>query len=822
MTSRDQFSNPEPDSGSVSISQLEELIKLQSDLLGATVTSTEGDVLLERLCFLAEKLTPGSVASIMIYDASKESLFVHTAPSIPEKAIHDLGGLKKGDGSCGNAVFYNEDMYVCDTLNDARWNPIRALAVEFGINACWSSPIRGIDHEAIGSFALSSFTVRSPDNFQRRLLRICASIAGIIFQRNESVAENEKSRKRLQRSKNNLAVTLDSITDGVISTDCSGHIIVFNKVAEKLTGYSHENAIGQHIDEIFHIVEDESERICNPVDCLTNDQACYRKGENILLISSDGTSRYVEISEALVKTEQDELSGAVVVFRDITQQRIDHEALIESQQRFRSILENTADPLFLVNECGEFVDVNQVACDNLGYSRQELLSMVVPDIQVRLPGDDFKRFFSELTFDASAAFTGRHRRKDGSEFPVEVRLRKFLSNGQMFSVALVSDITHRKEAEEELLKARKLESIGLLAGGIAHDFNNLLSIIMGNIDLATRNNDVSDVIRRYLKNASNASLRAADLTQQLLTFSKGGEPIKAATDISEIIKESADFSLHGSAIKVSYDFPDDLWTANVDSGQISQVIQNLVINARQAMPEGGNLRFICSNEKDDAFCDAPGSGRHVKIVISDNGSGISEEVINSVFDPYFTTKQEGSGLGLALSYSIISKHEGSIRVDSSIGIGTSFTICLPVTEDTGSGEKNRNREPADYRGNGLVLVMDDDEMIREIGEAMLENLGYQVLLAKDGETAFSMYQEALQSDRKIDLVIMDLTVLSGMGGKEAIRLIQEIDPDVKALVSSGYSNDDVMANHKDYGFVGAVGKPYNQDEMGAAIDAALK
>jgi len=831
MTSRERFVNPKDDlsidgSSIISISQLEKIIELQSDILSATVHSKQGNELLERLCLLAEKLTPGSLASIMLYHQSEDRLFVHTAPSVPDEARKDLDGLKKGEGSCGNAVFYNEDMYVCDTLHDARWEGLHGFAEQYNINACWSSPIQSASSEAVGSFALSSFTVRTPDNFQRRLLKTCASIASIIFQRNQFLLESEEVKNKLYESKENLAVTVNSIADGVISTDTAGNIVLFNQVAEKLTGCAAEDAVGRHIDTVFNVFDGDNEKMCNPVGCLLNNQQCYKKDGSTSLVSKDGVSRFIEIREALVKNNAGDVTGSVLAFRDISQQRMNHQKLIESEQRFRFILENTPDELLIVNENAEYVDVNQVACDKLGYTREEILSMRVPDIQMALPMPKFKKLFDALKTQEFAVVEGVHRRKDGSQFPVEARIRQYVLNGERFNIVSVIDITNRRHDENELLKARKLESIGLLAGGIAHDFNNLLGIIMGNIDLANNREEMPENIKRYLENANNASLRAADLTQQLLTFSKGGEPIKKTADIMGIVRESTEFSLHGSSVEVVYTCAcaENLWNVQVDSGQISQVVQNLVINARQAMPDGGTLNFTCSNiEIESGHGEAAlEPGKYIQIVIQDNGTGIPEDVIDAVFDPYFTTKQEGSGLGLALSYSIINKHKGSITVESVEGEGASFIVHLPVSEEQDEQDVSQSAYVSNTSGSARVMVMDDDAMIREIGEAMLENLGYEVVLAENGDEALMKYEEAMQSNNKIDLVVMDLTVLSGMGGKEALMKIKEIDPHVKGLVSSGYSNEPVMANCSDYGFVGALSKPYNQDELAQVVSDILK
>ncbi len=560
--------------------------------------------------------------------------------------------------------------------------------------------------------------------------------------------------------------------------------------------------------------------VCDPVDCIEDVKKCFRYNDDIQLVSADGIKRYISISEAPIKDSNNNITGTVIAFRDITQKRADRLALLESQQQYRSFVDNTADAMFLHNDEGRFIDVNQVACDTLGYSREELLSMSVPDLEIGpTKYSDYKKFADSLNFDKTLTVEGVQQRKDGSSFPVEVRLRKFMSNDHPVIVALTRDITDRKNTEKEFLKARKLESIGLLAGGIAHDFNNMLGIIQGYIELATHSNNSAEKTEKFLQKAYNASTQAADLTKQLLTFSRGGEPIKKAANILDIIHQTTDFNLHGSNVRANYHRPNNLWTADIDSGQISQVIQNLTINARQAMPEGGVLDIYCENsivtEAENAMnleCN-----KYIKVIVKDNGIGIPTDIIDSIFDPYFTTKQEGSGLGLALSYSIIKKHNGFISVDSIPDKGTTFTLYLPATEEDITEIHQDNHAMKNKSKNARVMIMDDDPLLREVGEEMLTNLGYEVIQAEDGEAAKILYQEAIDSNNIIDIVIMDLTIPQGIGGKEAIKLIQQIDPDVKALVSSGYCNDPVMANYREHGFMGAVSKPYSQNELGSAI-----
>ncbi len=826
MTAKNLFLNPEPDGSAVSQRQLETLLELQTDILSSMVSSDHFDALLTQLCLYAEKLIDQALASVMIFDEARQGLFVRAAPSIPDKAIEDLDGLSVGVGSCGNAVQHNEAMYVCDIEGDHRWDECREFARKYQLNSCWSHPIRDASDRAIGSFALTGFSVRQPDNFQRRLLDCCASIASIILQREAACLAHRERERQLRQSHEEFSVTVDSIADGVISTDENGEIVIFNRVAERLTGWSCEAAIGSDIDQVLDVESDyPGEFESFTARCILGSTEQFFIEENIRITARNGDCHYVFMSLAPLLGDSEKVKGIVVTFHDISEQRNHKKQLVASQNRLRSIIENSADVLLLHREDGTLIDVNQAACDSLGYDRDELLGMNVCDIEKHFSAEDMVRTFHAFGTDKTITSTGIHQRKDGSQFPVEVQVRKFLAGNEYQLVAFARDITNRKRNEEELIKVKKLESIGLLAGGIAHDFNNLLSIIIGNIDLAKHHARGDERIGKYLQKAGNASNRAADLTQQLLTFSRGGEPVRKSADIVQVIRESTEFSLHGASIQVEYDCPDHPLAGNIDTGQISQVIQNLVINARQAMPSGGTLRIGCREECVDVahFPDSLAPGRYIRVSVSDTGPGIDASSRDSIFDPYFTTKSDGSGLGLALSYSIIRKHGGVIFVDGDYTQGASFVFYVPSGsgEDATQGDPARPARAAGGDSAARIMIMDDDAMIREIGQEMLEDLGFQVVLAEHGEAACLLYRQAMADNRPIDLVVMDLTVINGMGGKEAIERLKAIDPGVRAIVSSGYSSDDVMANYEKYGFSGAVSKPYSQHELAAAINHLL-
>ncbi|NOQ66487.1 MAG: response regulator [Desulfobacterales bacterium] len=406
---------------------------------------------------------------------------------------------------------------------------------------------------------------------------------------------------------------------------------------------------------------------------------------------------------------------------------------------------------------------------------------------------------------------------DRLEELVEARTREL----REANIELHNEIYEKHKIQEELLKAKKLESVSVLAGGLAHDFNNILAAIMGNISLALLYTDHDDKRHKLLAEAEKASLRAKDLTQQLLTFSKGGEPVKTLASIEEVIRDSANFVLRGSNVQCKYHFTKDLWPVEVDSGQISQVIQNIVINARHAMPDGGIIDVTCENydktQKDRLLTQADS---YLKITIQDSGVGMPLKLLDKIFDPYFSTKREGSGLGLAICHSIISKHNGYIKVESVQGEGASFIFYLPALKGQQPAEQ-LGEETFQVIGSGKALVMDDEEMIRDLAGKMLSYSGYHVTFAKNGEESIDFYKKEMETGIPFDFVILDLTIPGGMGGKEAIKKILQIDPKAKVIVSSGYSNDPVMANYKEYGFSGVIAKPFQLKNLQKAINSVF-
>jgi len=411
--------------------------------------------------------------------------------------------------------------------------------------------------------------------------------------------------------------------------------------------------------------------------------------------------------------------------------------------------------------------------------------------------------------------------KEGNR-PVQVTSIPFVGrNGEWLTAQVYVDITERKKMEEEHLKVAKLESIGVLAGGIAHDFNNILTAIVGSIGFAKLCISAEDDIYEALTVAEQAAFRAKDLTHRLLTFSKGGEPIRKVVSVPKLLKNTAGLVLSGSSALCEFMLKDDLSPVEVDEGQISQVINNILLNAVQAMPGGGKVRIAAENKSIEANDGLPlTKGKYVKVSISDQGCGIPKENIKKIFDPYFTTKDKGSGLGLTAAYSIIEKHHGYIQVESEAGTGTTFSVYLPASDSLLLIEKKEFQYfPADKKGR--ILIMDDEEILRNFVVRMLKKAGYEVSAASDGLEAVELYEQAEKSGEAFDVVIMDLTIPGGAGGKETIQRLLEIYPDSKAIVSSGYSDDPIMANYKDYGFKAVVEKPYSINELTRTIEDVI-
>lgn len=501
-------------------------------------------------------------------------------------------------------------------------------------------------------------------------------------------------------------------------------------------------------------------------------------------------------------------------------------AALDEKVKLHSILDSIGDAVMVTDRTGAVILVNKVAEQLTGCQRQDAIGR---------PLDHVFRIFDQRTREALPNPVDRVMVSGTIN---DVRTTLLIGTGdvdyaieysaapvlnQMNSVTGVvlafRDVTMKHRLEEELARMDKMKSVGLLAGGIAHDFNNLLMAILGNISLAKTYLDKDNRAYLRLEEAEKASNRATDLSRQLLTFAKGGAPIKEAVALEELIRECASFTLAGTSISIRYLCGDAVRQVSVDPGQISQVFNNLIINAIHAMPNGGTLTCaIDSVTIGENGLPGLAEGDYVRVSLEDSGTGIQPDHIDHIFEPFFTTKAIGNGLGLATAYSIIQRHNGHIDVTSRLGHGTIFNIYLPAaTVDT-------DQTPASQQvittGHGRILLMDDEEMVLDVAAEMIKSLDYEVVTARNGEETLALYGEALRQGGRFAAVIMDLTVVGGSGGRETIGRLRELDPSAVVLVSSGYSNDPVMAEYDQYGFDGVITKPYTLASLSRSLKDA--
>jgi len=548
----------------------------------------------------------------------------------------------------------------------------------------------------------------------------------------------------------------------------------------------------------------------------------FETGESRALPEWVLNDRYYSVVGSPILDEEGRVSRVVLVYMDITERRKIRELLASEKERLAVTLRSIGDGVITTDTQGHIVLINRQAEIMTGYKQAEAAGRPITEVFCLV--DEITRarrddpVASVLKSEMVEELPGNTMlvSRDGTEYVIADSAAPIMDRDSKIigTVLVFRDITDKRKTEERILRAEKIESLGVLAGGIAHDFNNLLSAIMGNIEIAKISADPESEAFMTLARAEKAAMRAGDLTKQLLTFSKGGAPIKRAASVAELIKDSVDFAGRGASVKCETDLPDDLWKVELDEGQFSQVINNLVLNAVQAMPEGGVIRInACNSVITPALGLSLAPGRYVRITVKDEGAGIAREQLSRIFEPYYTTKQTGSGLGLATTYSIIKRHDGLIDVESEIGRGTTFFIYLPALTRQGGQEQFIVETRHGKAATGRILLMDDEDIIRAATSDILRHIGYEVECVADGVEALEAYRQALQDGKTFDAVIIDLTIPGGMGGKETIKRLIEMDPGVRAIVSSGYSGDALMSDYKSYGFMGVLAKPYRRKDI---------
>ena len=522
----------------------------------------------------------------------------------------------------------------------------------------------------------------------------------------------------------------------------------------------------------------------------------------------------IERTSDLMKVNKD-------LYLEINERKQIEQELRESEANFKKLAETSPALIFVIDD-KNLLYINSVGEHMIGYSRDQIVGKPFNLIL----HDDYKDLFEKfgiprLNGQDIPPYEMKLVRHDGTEIWGILSADIIEVEGSRCIIGAILDITEYKKMEEELMARERLETLGLMAGGIAHDFNNILTVISGNASLAKMiwEGDEEAEILMLLDDIKTASLQATHLTSQLLTFSKGGAPMKQSLPVQELVMESARFALAGSGFKCTFSFAEDLWAIHVDREQMSQVIRHLVSNACQAMPRGGEIRLEVENLELTEAGRSLEPGKYIRIAVIDQGHGIDEALVSKIFNPYYTTRESRQGMGLAVAESIVRRHGGAIAVKPNLEHGTTFEVYMPASSHL-PNLKDYTEEIA-MRGQGRILVMDDEEYIRIILGRMLKKLGYEVHLACDGQEAIDNYTSKMNSTEPFDAVIMDLTIPGGMGGSETIQELLKIDPNVKAIVSSGYSSDPVMANYLEYGFCGVIPKPYEIYKLNKVLHEAL-
>lgn len=555
-------------------------------------------------------------------------------------------------------------------------------------------------------------------------------------------------------------------------------------------------------------------------------QKAFSRLENLYqceLPSKDLTAKLLaELNTALHELQ----TTTIELFEQNEEMALNRLKLEEERSRYQELFDFAPGGYLITDTEGIILEANKAATNLFGVGKSSIIGNPLALFVCEEERLSFRNQLAEINKEVVI-------RKENWEFviysknkndvPVSITVEKvFTSRGNTTELRwLLRDITKRKQMEEELQKATKLESLGVLAGGIAHDLNNHLTVIIGNLTLAKMHTKEEDKVLPYLQEMEEGLKQTGYLTGQLLTFAKGGSPMTKAVSICKLIEEVSAFALSGSKSNCELLITEDLPAVEIDQGQITQVITNLLINADQAMQKGGTIKI--SGEElivTGGSTTLPlQSGNYVALSITDEGAGISNEILQKIFDPYFSTKEDGSGLGLTICYSIVKKHGGHISVQSEQGKGTCFTLFLPVSSVL--AEEDVSEDTLIF-GQGKVLLMEDQENVSQTAYEMLTYLGYEVELAKNGDEAIKLYKEKFLTDHPFDVVITDLTVRGGMGGKMAVSELIHFDPNVKAIVSSGYSSDNALSDYKKHGFYDVIPKPYKLEKLGKVLSRVIQ
>ncbi len=654
----------------------------------------------------------------------------------------------------------------------------------------------------------------------------------------QDITARKKAEEELRRSHQIIEAMLNAIPAGVFWKDTDSVFLGCNRIFAKDAGFEDPGQIIGRNDYEIGCPRDKADYY------RSEDRRVIENGETVLNVEHLSSMDKAPVDHLATKVplrdDAGKIGGVLGTYVDITQLKLAEEALRESEEKFRSIIEQSADGIVVTRQDGSIVEWNHSQESLTGLTEESVLGKSIWEVQsVFIPED--RR--TEALLERMQAETESFLRGEKGRF-IERRERTIsLADGTVkivsesaflvrqaasnIGVMVLNDITDRKNAENDKLlaeqylqRAQRLESLGVLAGGIAHDFNNILTTIYGYMELArdqTRNESAAE----YLTQATASMDRAKGLAQQLLTFSKGGTPIKKVTRIASLVRETSLFATGGSNVKCVLSIAPDLWSCSVDRSQIGRVIHNLVINAAQAMPMGGSIEVSGSNAVlHEGEHPTLKPGKYVVISIKDQGTGISQDILPKIFDPFFTTKTQGHGLGLAISHSVVLRHEGAINVQSEPGTGTTFQVYLPASDEPGAGDEEPRVRT--HSGSGRILVMDDEEGVRNLLSTALQSAGYTVVCRENGQDTIEVFVREKEEEKSFAAVILDLIVPGGIGGKEVAEAIRKVDRDVPLFVASGYAADEIVAHPEDYGFSASISKPFRIGDLMEMLRKHLK
>jgi PAS domain S-box-containing protein len=638
----------------------------------------------------------------------------------------------------------------------------------------------------------------------------------------QDITERKLAEQEVYREKERYRHLFNNISDGIVLNEISasgfpGKILEVNDAECKMLGRGRE--------ELYDTTPKDLVEILN-IENFSEVGIAMREKRHATfdrtLIAKNGDRVPVEVNSHLI-----ELGGKQVVLsisRDISERLQAQQKLLESERRYREMFETSADGIVTMNLEGIILDCNQAFLAMLGYATT---SDIVMKSFLTLTPEDYHKLDIQMTHETringySKVYEKEYLRQNGERFFVNIRRWLIRDNNDSPAGmwAIVRDISEKKKMDAEMLKAEHLESLSMLAGGIAHDFNNLLGGIFGYIDIAREFADSPEKTNEYLDKALKSLDRAKDLSQRLLTFAKGGAPIKKAANMAEVVLDAVTLACAGQNVKPRLKFAKNLPTCEIDIAQISRVFNNLVVNAVQAMPEGGTIGIstdaIAVTTALGLTC---ADGNYVRVSVYDTGCGIPKDMIAKVFDPFFTTKKHGTGLGLSICQSIVEKHCGAMSVESEPGVGTTMHVYIPASVEKVTAPLKKSSHPV--HGVGKILVMDDEDFVLDIATQMLTKLGYSVATAGHGEEAIAVFCKARETGAPFDAVMLDLTIPGGMGGAKTCERLHAIDQAAVIIASSGYSNDPVMADPTKFGFAAMLKKPYVTNDLSGLLNKLL-